>query len=160
MNSREKWGKVGEKEMGSFRGLHTASLDQKGRLNLPSKFRKQFTPEADDMVVLMKTDLPCLLLFPQDVFSNFEQEILAKRKESSAAGRMSRKLMSSIDEEKLDKQGRLLVKQRLQNAAGLKKEVIVLGNITHMELWDPEEFEKFQQSANESDEAFLPEFGL
>ena len=103
VNSREKWGKVGEKEMGSFRGLHTASLDQKGRLNLPSKFRKQFTPEADDMVVLMKTDLPCLLLFPQDVFSNFEQEILAKRKESSAAGRMSRKLMSSIDEEKLDK---------------------------------------------------------
>ena len=146
--------------MGSFRGLYTASLDQKGRLNLPSKFRKQFTPEADDLVVLVKTELPCILLYPQDVFSNFEKEILAKRKESAAAGRRYRKLMSSVEEEKLDKQGRLLVKQRLQSEAGIKKEVIVLGNITHMELWEPEEFKKFQQSIEASDDDFLPELGL
>ena len=146
--------------MYSFRGLHTASLDQKGRLNLPSRFRRQFSPESDDRVVLIKPNLPCLILYPHDTFTEFEQEILAKRKGSIAAANKFRKLMSSIDEQKLDKQGRLLIIQRLQADAGLKKEVIVLGNITHLEIWDPEAFEDFQQTSDESTEEFLPEFGL
>ncbi len=146
--------------MGSFRGLYTGSLDQKGRLILPARFRKQFSPAADDTVVLFLKDAPCIFVYPADIFDTFEQQLAEKRKESPEMERVSRILYISLDQQKLDKQGRFIISPRLQQKVGIKKDVIIFGHYNHMEIWDPEEFERLEQRASEEDGKLFAQLGM
>ncbi len=123
--------------MSRFLGTYEHQLDEKGRVSLPSAFRR----EADgDRFVLLQWEKPYLTLFPQDRWEEIQEELLSFRKSDGRAAHYVRGILARAVEVSPDKQGRILVPAWLQESAGLKGSVLVNGNIDRVELWDPETF--------------------
>ena len=118
--------------MARFFGRHEHSLDDKGRVILPAKFRAHFehggylAPEQDG----------CLSLWTPDQFE-LQMDAMMER---ASGGRSDRNLMrlwaSTSHELEIDRQGRMAIPARLREYAGLGSEVLVLGAIDRVELWD------------------------
>jgi MraZ protein len=114
-------------------------MDDKGRVSLPSPFRRG---GADDRFVLLQWETPYLTLFPESKWAEVEARLLEYRKNGREAMNQVRLLFSGLVEVTLDKQGRILVPSSLQEAAGLKGTVLLLGMSDRVELWDPETYEE------------------
>ncbi|MEM7531588.1 MAG: division/cell wall cluster transcriptional repressor MraZ [Chloroflexota bacterium] len=118
-----------------FLGEFTHNLDSKGRLTLPAKYREQL---KQGLVVTRNPSGKCLLLYPMA-----EWEVLAKRiSELPLANRQSallrRVLFSGAEDLMLDKQGRILLSQRLRKFAQIDGSTVLAGMNTFIELWNPE----------------------
>jgi MraZ protein len=123
-------------------GTHSYQLDPKGRVSLPAKFREAF---ADGVWLTIGQD-GCLYVFPRAEWQRRSDEV-ASSPLSDADGRaFSRLFFGSSDEAKLDGQGRVTIPQRLRDAVGIGKEVVVLGVRDRMEIWDRESFERYESS--------------
>jgi MraZ protein len=117
-----------------FLGEYTHNLDSKGRLTIPSKFRDQL---AAGLVVTRNPADRCLLVMPMT-----EWEILtAKVKElpltNPGSALLRRALFSAAEDLSPDKQGRILISQRLRDFAQIADEVLVVGMDNYVELWEP-----------------------
>ncbi len=122
-----------------FLGQYAYTLDSKGRLIIPSRFREEL---AEGLVITRGLDR-CLSLYPLDVW----REIARKVNElpiTSAQGRALRRLFfADAADVSLDSQGRMLVPERLREYAALilSHEVVVVGLDRYMELWSPSQWE-------------------
>ena len=114
-------------------------MDEKGRISLPSPFRRG---EADDRFVLLQWEKPYLSLFPESKWAEVESRLLDYRKTGREAMNQVRLLFSGLVEVGLDKQGRILVPSALQQAASLQGTVLLLGMSDRIELWDPTIYEE------------------
>lgn len=156
-----KWGIMGKSgEMNRFRGLYTGTLDQKGRLNLPAKFRKLFSPDDNDTVILLKGSSNNILVYPLKVWEQVEDELLERKKNSPHYAAVIRQLNALLDEQHLDAQGRITIPQRLKEKAKINKEVYIVGNLTHMEIWDIHEFDQTVDDAPDMIQILRDELGL
>jgi MraZ protein len=109
-------------------------MDQKGRVSLPSAFRR----EADgDRFVLLQWESRYLTLFPEAKWQDVQQELLKFRRADPAAWNQVRLVIGQAGEVSPDKQGRILVPAALQDAANLSGTVLLIGNLDRVELWDP-----------------------
>ncbi len=124
--------------MTSFLGRYEYQLDQKGRVSLPSAFRRE--AEADHFV-LLQWKAPALTLFPMSVWSATQERLLTFRRNEPEAWREVLSITASAVEVHPDKQGRILIPSWLQEAGGLDGSVLLVGNIDRIELWDPAAFE-------------------
>lgn len=114
-------------------------MDEKGRVSLPSAFRR----EADsDSFVLLQWEPDYLTLFPSDKWAEVQQRLLEFRRTDPRAWNHVRMIVSNAVEVAPDKQGRILVPGPLQSAAGLAGTVLLSGNIDRVELWSPERYEQ------------------
>jgi len=122
--------------MARFFGRHEHSLDAKGRLILPSKFRSAF----DSGGYLSQFNDRCLALWtPED----FEKQMAireANSEQSREARNLARLWASGSQEVEIDKQGRMAIPAYLREYARLTSDVLVNGAITRVELWDPTEW--------------------
>ena len=111
-------------------GEYNYAIDAKGRLNFPAKFRDEM---GESFVVTRWLD-GCLVAFPQGEFENlaatFAQKGMAKSRD------IQRFLFSAAEEVTPDKQGRILLPPVLRKHAGLQKDVTIIGNRNHAEIWD------------------------
>jgi len=127
-------------------------MDGKGRVSLPSAFRRGEV----DRFVLVQVQTPHLTLFPEEKWQEVEERLM----EFGAAGRQEmnavRMLLASLTEVSPDKQGRILVPAHLQEMAGLSGAVILLGMRDRVELWDPATY----RSEVEADHADLDSIAL
>jgi MraZ protein len=114
-------------------------MDEKGRVSLPSPYRRG---ESDDRFVLLQWEKPYLTLFPESKWAEVEARLLEYRKTGREAMNQVRVLFSGLVEVGLDKQGRILVPAALQQVAGLKGTVLLLGMSDRIELWDPAAYEE------------------
>jgi MraZ protein len=132
-------------------------MDEKGRVSLPSAFRR----EADgDRFVLLQWEKPYLTLFPESKWAEVEARLLEFRKSSREAMNQVRVLVSQAVEVGTDKQGRILVPAALQEAAGLGGSVLLLGNIDRVELWNPETYRaEVQEQAGDFEQFAYKLFG-
>lgn len=120
-----------------FLGEDTHSLDEKGRVVLPRRFRDALS----DGCIVAKGEDHQLLVFTRDAYEQKAAEVIAAP--NTRAGRRVRRIFfSGADEQGLDKSGRLLLKNELRSYAGLNDgaEVKVLGLYSHIELWNPDRF--------------------
>ena len=128
--------------MAELLGTHSYQLDPKGRVSLPARFREAF---ADGVWLTIGQD-GCLYVFPRAEWRRRSEEV-ASSPLSDADGRAySRLFFGSSDEAKLDGQGRVTIPQRLREAVGIGKEVVVLGVRDRMEIWDRESYERYESS--------------
>lgn len=122
--------------MSAFRGQFEHQMDGKGRLSLPSAFRR----EEADRFVLVQVQKPHLTLFPEEKWQEVEERLM----EFGAGGRDEmnavRVLLASLAEVSPDKQGRILIPAHLQEMAALSGSVMLLGMRDRVELWDPETY--------------------
>ncbi len=121
--------------MNGFLGRYEHQLDEKGRVSLPSAFRR----EADgDRFVLLQWEPPYLTLFPAQVWQEVQQRLMDFRKSEPAAWHHVREIVSNAVEVSPDKQGRILIPAWLKEAAELEGVVMLNGNLDRVELWNPQ----------------------
>jgi MraZ protein len=120
-------------------GTHGYQLDPKGRVSLPAKFRAAF---VDGAWITVGQDR-CLYCFPRAEWDRRSEEVASFPLSDNDGRAYSRLFFGSSDEVKLDGQGRVTIPQRLREAVGIDKEVVVLGVRDRMEIWDRETFEAY-----------------
>ncbi|MFH1501933.1 MAG: division/cell wall cluster transcriptional repressor MraZ [Candidatus Eisenbacteria bacterium] len=125
--------------MRRFLGTCYHTLDTKGRLSVPSKYRK----DMGDRVVITRGHEGCLYVWPVDEWEKQAEELLALRQTASDPRDYMRNIAMNADEAKIDSHGRIAIAPFLRELAGLDKEVVIGGVINHLELWSPEKLEEY-----------------
>ena len=119
-----------------FMGEYNHTIDTKGRLIIPSKFREQL---GEEFIVTKGLD-GCLFVFPQDEWQAFEEKLRTLPLTQKGARQFTRFFVAGAASCELDKQGRILVPATLREFAGLEKDVVLTGNINRIEIWSKEKW--------------------
>lgn len=122
-----------------FMGEYQHSIDAKGRVIIPSKFRD----ELGDKFVLTRGLDNCLFIFPQEEWQKFEEKLLNLPVASKDARAFVRYFFSSAIECEIDKQGRLTIPQNLKDHARIEKEIVTIGVMSRVEIWSKQEWESY-----------------
>ncbi len=130
-----------------FLGEYFHTLDEKGRVVLPSSFRREL---ADGCVVAKGRDGQ-LMIHATKVFARMAEEVMAGSSGRSGR-RLSRTMFAGADQQDLDKSGRVLVKPDLRDFAGLGTgtEIVVIGVFDHIELWERDRYMEDRVAGDES----------
>jgi MraZ protein len=120
-----------------FVGQYEHQMDPKGRVSLPSAFRRE---AEGDRFVLLQWEPRYLTLFPEEKWREVQGNLLEFRRSDPAAWNNVRMMIANAVEVSPDKQGRILVPVILKEAAGLSGAVLLSGNLDRVELWDPDTY--------------------
>ena len=129
-----------------FMGTYTPKLDDKGRLILPAKFRDRL---AEGLVVTQGQE-KCLDVFPSDVFMEEATRARAKGMTSRSGRDQIRMLFSSAEEVVPDKQGRIAIPPPLREYAAISRDVVVIGAMDRVEIWEPSRWRDYNAAAQET----------
>ena len=119
-----------------FMGEYNHTIDTKGRLIIPSKFRDEL---GDEFVVTKGLD-GCLFVFPNQAWQEFEEKLRALPLTNKSARPFSRFFVPGATPSELDKQGRILLPATLREFAGLDKEVVLTGMLNRIEIWSKDKW--------------------
>jgi MraZ protein len=125
--------------MSHFRGKYDYTVDDKGRVNIPAKFRKALNPEAAETFVVCRAPENCLRAFPQDRWEKYEQEITS-RPETPETVRFQRLLYDTVTDSTLDAQGRITLSASQMKIASIAKNVTLIGMNGYVEIWDTDTY--------------------
>ena len=132
--------------MKSFVGRFQCTLDAKGRLMVPAKFRKIIPPEANDLLVVSKGKENCLNLYPSN-----EWDELIKRLYALPPGADKRNLIRFYSDTSqplnLDKAGRVAIPAEFLALIGSPKKVVTIGALSYIEIWAPGDYETIRKKA-------------
>ncbi len=115
-----------------FLGEYTYTLDDRGRIAIPTRFRDDFKAG----LVLARGLDKCINAYPPDSWLRFTQRLEGLSSMREDARKLQRAIYAGAFEAELDRQGRVLVPASLREFAGIRQEVAVLGANDHLELWD------------------------
>lgn len=141
-----------------FRSSSEHTLDGKGRLNFPSRFRDVLNQYDSKVLMVAPWGRSHLRAYPLSEWESFEDTLLTEGKRQKDIAKFMRYIVSSVVECSLDKQGRILLPQRLRVEANLDREVVLLGTINRVEIWDRETWNKENQATSENFEEFDEQF--
>lgn len=137
--------------MTSLMGTFRYSVDHKGRVNIPARFRNMAELPGGDLFVVVRGFEGCLYVYPHNSWEKVEARLYELKTLSNQKARFFlRTLLSNAIDVKLDRQGRIVIPQNLLDLAGIKKEVIVRGVLDKLELWDPERLERYETDQPDS----------
>lgn len=120
--------------MSGFLGRYEKRLDDKGRLSLPVPYR---LAAADGPLVLLQYQAPALTLFPETAWAAIRDRLAEYRRSHPGAEAYVRRITSFAVEVKPDKLGRFRIPGWLQEAASLEDDVLVVGSLDRIEIWNP-----------------------
>lgn len=138
-----------------FQGAVALNLDAKGRLAIPARHRDALAVE-NGQVVLTAHPHGCCLVYPVPAWVPIRDQVLAAPGLDPQSAMLKRLLVGFAQEEALDAAGRVLVAPSLRKFARLEKQVWLVGQGTHFELWSDEGWEKQQQAMLELISTGLP----
>lgn len=128
--------------MPAFSGKHYYSIDTKGRVIIPAPFREIITTNYSTKLYITNDALDkCLHIYPQEEWSKIEDKVRHLPKSDDSVKFYMRRVIASAQEIELDKQGRILVPAALREDAGLKADIVIVGQIDKIELWDKAEWD-------------------
>lgn len=128
-----------------FQGAAALTLDAKGRLAIPARHRDALAVE-NGQVVLTAHPHGCLLVYPVPAWVPIRDQVLAAPGLDPMAAMLKRLLVGFAQEEALDAAGRVLVAPSLRQFAQLEKQVWLVGQGSHFELWSDSGWQKQQQA--------------
>jgi MraZ protein len=132
--------------MNGFWGSFKSTLDNKGRINFPAKFRKNLREEDEDTLIMIRGTQNCIGVYPLTSWRQTVDTIKRKVQNEREFGIVSRRLMYQAAEQKIDKQGRLNLSANLIEYAGLNGEVLIVGYHNKIEIWDPGKYRQFVET--------------
>ncbi|MEC8227836.1 MAG: division/cell wall cluster transcriptional repressor MraZ [Pseudomonadota bacterium] len=122
-----------------FRGANAINLDSKGRLAIPTKYRQSLLDDCNgQLVCTIDTQQSCLLLYPLPEWEEIEFKLSKFSSMIPSERRMQRLLLGYATECEMDKSGRVLLSLPLRKHATLDKEVMLVGQLNKLEIWDAE----------------------
>jgi MraZ protein len=131
-----------------FVGQYEHSLEAKGRLSIPKKYRSQLSEGA----FLSQGLDGCLFLYPKASWETLIYKLSQLPLTKSDARSFSRSLSYGAAEVEIDSLGRILIPDHLRNFAGIKSTCIVAGSIDRVEIWDKEKFITYTAQINKAAE--------
>ena len=139
-----------------FQGAAALNLDAKGRLAVPSRHREGLSAAADGRLVLTAHPHRCLLIYPLPAWEPIRDKVLAAPSLEQQSAYLKRLLVGFAREEEMDAAGRLLIAPELRQYAGLEKEVWLVGQGTHVELWSDAGWKQQQEAIFALGDKLLP----
>ena len=138
-----------------FFGTYTPKLDDKNRLFLPAKFRDQLT----EGLVVTRGQERCLTIWSLEDFQKLTERLAQAPVTNKGTRDYVRMLFAAASQEVPDKQGRISIPGVLREYASLKKEVVVIGSMNRIEIWDPQAWATYSEEQEQvfselSDEVF------
>ncbi len=145
-----------------FRGRYPHTIDSKGRLSIPAKFREELVARGTDTLVLTEGD-HCIVAYPMDEWERFEEKLRQQPQLSPEMRNFLRVAVASAKDCPVDRAGRTLVPPELREFAGLSKDVMIVGALNKFEIWNRERWNDHYQRARiafDDNARKLSEFGL
>jgi MraZ protein len=133
-----------------FRGIFHNSIDEKGRMSIPARFREQIQNNHTTPLVLTLGFDQCLFLYPSDTFAKIEEQLSSMDGLNSEVRQLQRTLMKATDEVDMDQQGRIVISPVLRKEAGLAKNVVIVGLLNRIEIWDKQKYESYHAQSSQS----------
>ena len=128
-----------------FRGSSFHTMDSKGRVIIPSRFRDLIRAGGGDRVMVSRMD-GCLVGYPLDAWRGIETRLLALAQKSDAMRRFRRVFVGGAFECTCDKQERSLIPPMLREYAGFEKDIVLVGVLDHFEIWSRDTWEAENQA--------------
>ena len=122
----------------TFTGEYSYSLDSKGRVNIPARYRQALSNDNKNTFITTRGQDACVWVYPMIEWKKIETEL---RKLSSVSGihrTFIRQIARSASPSTYDKQGRIKINPSLISYAGLEKDVLIVGVVNKIEIWNPE----------------------
>lgn len=133
-----------------FQGHANTTIDEKGRLIIPAKFRKHIPAESNNVMNVTLGRDNCVWLFPSTEWMKVMETLRGTNPYTQDEVAMRRQMLFHTDELSVDSQHRLLIPQELIKIVGIKKDVLLIGQIERIELWNPESYDKYLKGNQDS----------
>ena len=131
-----------------FRGSSNHTIDPKGRVIIPARFKDILRASSMDGVMVSTMDR-CLVAYPFEEWQQIEARIMALAEKSDSMRRFRRVFIGGAFECSCDKQGRILIPPTLRQYAELEKEIVLVGVLDHFEVWSRLNWDKENQRMEE-----------
>jgi mraZ protein len=138
-----------------FLGEFKHTIDQKGRIAIPSKFRSQLKGGA---IITRGLD-KCLFVFPQKEWEALAQKLINLPLSQSDSRAFVRLMLSGASDVEFDVQGRILIPENLRFYANLSKKAVVMGLYNRIEIWDQQEWEKYKNKTESASDEIAEKLG-
>ncbi|MFO1370995.1 MAG: division/cell wall cluster transcriptional repressor MraZ [Candidatus Competibacteraceae bacterium] len=129
-----------------YRGINPLSLDGKGRLSMPAKYRQHVLETCNGQLVLTIDRDRCLLLYPLPTWEDVERKLIQLSSTNKRARALKRLLLGHAEECCLDASGRILLPAPLREFANLEKRVVLVGQGNKFELWNEQAWYDWRES--------------
>lgn len=136
-------------------GEYKHNLDPKGRVAIPAKFRDKFEAGA---IVTRGLD-HCLFIFSKSEWESLVQKIISLPLAQADSRAFSRLMLAGATDVMLDVQGRILIPDSLRDYAHLKKQVVVTGMYTRVELWDADAWNTYKTKTESAADEIAEKLG-
>lgn len=138
---------VGMKVTATLRGSHSATVDAKGRLKIPTAFQADLDVYGPDFFVT-SLDGQCVHVYPFPVWRGIEEKLEAL----PSTNKPKKKFLNLTNywghTSRMDGQGRILIPSQLRDSAAMRGEVAVIGQLDHLDVWNKERFREQQIDGN------------
>ena len=135
----------------TFIGEYKYSLDAKGRINIPSKFRNALSQDNDQSMVATRGMDKCIWVYPLVSWQLIEEELKKLSSLSTINRAFIRNTVRHASIMQLDKQGRIPLNQNIINFAGLSKKALIIGMVNKIEIWDPSNLNSIEKKSQKID---------
>jgi MraZ protein len=133
-----------------FYGEHEHGMDRKGRLIIPSKFREVSKENYVERFFITRGLDTCLFVFTEDEWKKQESRLRTLSFTNAQARQFNRLYFSGACEVGCDRQGRILIPQYLKDFAKIKRDVVIVGVSSRMEIWAKEVWQDFYRNTKDS----------
>ena len=129
-----------------FNWNYERTIDEKGRIIIPPKFREKL---GDEFIITRGLE-KCIYVYPMEKWIEFSKKISSLPIEKKDARIYQRFIFSSALDVKLDSQGRISIPKTLRDYSDLKKEIIIVGVFNRIEIWSKEKWNRMNEELEES----------
>jgi MraZ protein len=141
-----------------FRGVAQLTLDSKGRVAVPARYRESLVTRCAGHLVITADSDKCLLLYPLPDWEPIQQKLMALSSFNPRIRDLQRRLIGYAEDVQIDGAGRLLISSALRNFAELDKNIVLVGQGNKFELWDQAKWQEvLERSASFGDSELPPE---
>ncbi len=133
-----------------FYGEYEHSIDRKGRLILPAKFREAAKSQFIEKFFVTRGLDKCLFMFPEEEWRSQENKFKSMSFTKQQSRTFNRMLFSGAIDVQADKQGRILLPQYLKDFAGIKRDVVIVGVSNRIEIWSKDKWLEFAENSRQS----------
>ena len=131
--------------LNTFTGEFSYTVDAKGRVNIPSKFRKVLSVDNEDTFVITRGMDPCVWVYPIVVWQNIENDLKNLSSLSAINRTFVRNTVRYATPLIYDRQGRIQLTTNLINYAGLDKKTLIIGMVNKIEIWNPDRLKEIDK---------------
>ncbi len=141
----------------TFIGEYAYSLDSKGRVNIPAKFRQALSEDNENTFVIARGMDPCIWVYPLAQWKEIETNLRSLSSLSKIHRTFVRNTARYASPSTYDKQGRITLTPSLIEYAGLEKDALIIGMVSKMEIWNPVQMDKTDKETIKIDPAAYDE---